>query len=350
MTQTSDNGEGELRSLDLRRFIRSTSAVEVLCMLLVALVLIWSKSPSEQVKPVVGLMAAFAVMIVLFRARRFFPRQTRVKLAIESWTMMLFITGVLWFTGKNASPLLNLYLLPIILSALTLGRALTLLQVGTICFCHMVLAASSPDIDVLSLRYAAQAVGALAPFFLVAYLTTTLSADVSEAREHLESLALSDDLTGILNLRAFNEALRDQHAKTEAAQGLYAILSVDIDKLKNINESYGHEAGNSAIKLVSECIQRCIRSSDSAARLSAGEFAVLLPTATPEVAEVVLKRIRNTVYNTTLDLRSRMIRCSVSIGAAGYPKDGRDARELLNLADRRMRRDKELRRPPPETQ
>ena len=204
----------------------------------------------------------------------FFPRQTLVKLAIESWTMMAFITGVLWFTGKNASPLLNLYLLPIILSSLTLGRTLTLLQVGAICLCHMALAAASPHIDVLSLRYAAEAVGTLAPFFLVAYLTTTLSADVSEAREHLETLALSDDLTGVLNLRAFNEILREQHAKMDATQGLYAVLSVDIDKLKGINEGYGHEAGNSAIKLVSQCILRCIRTSDSAARLSAGEFAV----------------------------------------------------------------------------
>ena len=348
MSKAPDSGDSEVRSVDLRRFIRSTSAVEVLCMLLVALVLIWSKAPAEQVKPVIGLMAAFAVMIVLFRARRFFPRQTLVKLAIESWTLMVFITCVLWFTGKNASPLLNLYLLPIILSSLTLGRTLTLLQVGTIFLCHMALAAASPDIDVLSLRYAAEAVGALAPFFLVAYLTTTLSADVSEAREHLENLALSDDLTGVLNLRAFNETLRDQHAKIDAAQGLYAILSVDIDKLKGINEGYGHEAGNSAIKLVSQCILRCIRTSDFAARLSAGEFAVLLPGATPEVADVVLKRIRNTVYNTTLDLRSRMIRCTVSIGVSTYPKDGREARELLNLADRRMRRDKELRRPPSE--
>ena len=68
------------------------------------------------------------------------------------------------------------------------------------------------------------------------------------------------------------------------------------------------------------------------------------------MADVVLKRIRNTVYNTTLDLRSRMIRCTVSIGIATYPKDGREARDLMSLADRRMRRDKELRRPPPDSE
>ena len=334
------------RPLNLRRFIRSTSAVEVLCLLLVALVLVWSQAPSEQTWPVVGLMTAFTAMIVLFRARRFFPRQTTVKLAIESWTMMLFVTGVLWFTGKTTSPLLNLYLLPIILSALTLGRGLTLLQVGAICFCHLCMAGASPDYDVLSLRYAAQAVGTLAPYFLVAYLTTTLSADVSEAREHLENLAQTDDLTGLLNLRAFTETLQQQHRGMEAQGAAYTLLIIDMDRLKSINEGYGHDAGNGAIKLVAQCIHRCVRGADFSARLSAGEFAVLLPAGTAESSEAVQKRIRNTVYNTTLDLRSRMIRCTVSIGMASFPKDGRDPRELMSLADRRMRRDKELRKPP----
>ena len=65
-----------------------------------------------------------------------------------------------------------------------------------------------------------------------------------------------------------------------------------------------------------------------------------------EVAEAVIKRVRHNVYKTTLDLRSRMIRCSVSIGVVNYPKDARDMRELLSMADRKMYRDKELRRAP----
>ena len=60
----------------------------------------------------------------------------------------------------------------------------------------------------------------------------------------------------------------------------------------------------------------------------------------------VVKRVRHNVYKTTLDLRSRMIRCSVSIGVVNYPKDGRDMRELLSIADHKMYRDKELRRAP----
>jgi diguanylate cyclase (GGDEF)-like protein len=282
----------------------------------------------------------------VFRARPFFPGHTRTRLLIESWSMVMFISGVLWFSGKVSSPLLNLYLLPVILSALTLGRLVTLSQMAVIALCHFLLALATPGVEVLSLFYASQAVGQLAPILLVAYLTTTLSADITEARERIENLAQNDSLTGLYNQRMFNEVWQREHAKCERDRSAYALLMVDIDKLGEINEAFGHEAGNSALTLVAQCLQRSIRATDHAARFGGDEFAVLLPGASPEVAEAVVKRVRHNVYKTTLDVRSRMIRCSVSIGVVNYPKDGRDMRELLSFADRQMYRDKELRRNP----
>ena len=260
--------------------------------------------------------------------------------------MVIFITGVLWFTGKSSSPLLNLYLLPITLSALTLGRVVTLTQVAVIAACHLALAAATPGLDVASLVYASRAIGELAPFLLVAYLTTILSADITEARERIENLAQTDTLTGLFNLRAFNEIWEREHAACDASRGTYSLLMIDMDKLKDINDSFGHEGGNSAIMLVAQCLQRSIRGTDIAARFGGDEFAVLLPGASPEVAEAVVKRVRHNVYKTTLDLRSRMIRCSVSVGVVNYPRDGRDVRELSSIVDRNMYRDKELRRAP----
>jgi diguanylate cyclase (GGDEF)-like protein len=326
--------------------MRSTRSIEILCLALAALVLIWSGALAAQLWPVTGLLAAFALAIVGFRRRRFLPGRNHTKLLIESWSMVIFITCVLWFTGKGGSPLFNLYLLPIILSALTLGRLVTLLQVAAIALCHLLLAMTTPGLDVISLYYASQAVGQLAPFLLVAYLTTTLSADITEARERIENLAQNDSLTGLYNVRMFNEVWQREHDSCEQNRGVYALLMIDMDKLKDINDVHGLEAGNSAITLVAQCLQRSIRTTDHAGRLGGDEFAVLLPGASPEVAEAVIKRIRHNVYKTTLDLRSRMIRCSVSIGMVGYPKDSRDARDLRSLADDRMYRDKELRRDP----
>jgi diguanylate cyclase (GGDEF)-like protein len=326
--------------------MRSTRSIEILCLALAALVLIWSGALANQLWPVLGLLAAFSLAIVGFRGRRFLPGRSRSKLLIESWSMLLFITGVLWFTGKGGSPLFNLYLLPIILSALTLGRVITLLQVAAIAVCHLLLAMTTPGLDVISLFYASQVVGQVAPFLLVAYFTTTLSADITEARERIENLAQTDSLTGLYNVRMFNEVWQREHEACERSRGVYSLLMIDMDKLKEINDVFGLEAGNSAITLVAQCLQRSIRATDHAGRLGGDEFAVLLPGASPEVAEAVIKRVRHNVYKTTLDLRSRMIRCSVSIGVVNYPKDSRDMRDLRSLADDKMYRDKELRRMP----
>ncbi len=326
--------------------MRSTRSIEILCLALAALVLVWSRALAAEPWPILTLLGVFALAIIVFRARLFFPRRTRMKLQIESWSMVMFITAVLWYTGKSGSPLLNLYLLPITLSALTLGRITTMAQVAVVATCHVALAAATPGVDLNSAIYVSRAIGELAPFLLVAYLTTTLSADITEAREHIENLAQTDTLTGLFNLRMFNEVWSREHAARERDQGVYAVLMVDMDKLKDINDSFGHEGGNSAILLVAQCLQRSIRGTDTAARFGGDEFAVLLSGASPDVAEAVINRVRHNVYKTTLDLRSRMIRCSVSIGVANYPQDGRDMRELLSIADRNMYRDKELRRAP----
>jgi diguanylate cyclase (GGDEF)-like protein len=326
--------------------MRSTRSIEILCLVLAALVLIWSGALAAQMWPVIGLLAAFGLAIVGFRGRRFLPGRSRTKLLIESWSMVIFITCVLWFTGKGGSPLFNLYLLPVILSALTLGRVVTLLQVAAIAICHFLLAMTTPGLDVVSLFYASQVVGQVAPFLLVAYLTTTLSADITEARERIENLAQNDSLTGLYNVRMFSELWQREHDACERDRGVYSLLMIDMDKLKEINDVFGHEAGNSAITLVAQCLQRSIRATDHAARFGGDEFAVLLPGASPEVADAVIKRVRHNVYKTTLDLRSRMIRCSVSIGVVTYPKDAKDMRDLRSLADDRMYRDKELRRNP----
>jgi len=303
--------------------LRSTQSIEILCLLLAALVLVWSGTLVAQPWAVVPVLA-FAAAIATFRARRFFPGLTRTRLSIESWSMVAFV----------------------ILSALTLGRLVTLLQVGVIALCHLGLASASPHIDILSLGYASQVVGQIAPFLLVAFLTTTLSADITEARERIENLAQTDALTGLYNPRTFNQIWQREHASCEGGRGTYSLLMIDIDRLKNINETFGHDAGNSAITLVAECLQRSIRASDTAARLGGDEFGVLLPGATPEMADSVVKRVRHNVYKTTLDLRSRMIRCTVSVGVVCYPKDGRDVRELMSAVEDKVHRDKELRRAP----
>ncbi|MDE2304222.1 MAG: GGDEF domain-containing protein [Gammaproteobacteria bacterium] len=326
--------------------MRSIRSIEILCLALAALVLVWSRAFATHLWPIIALLGAFAALIVAFRSRRFLAGRSRIRLVTESWAMLAFVTGVLWFTGKSDSALVNLYLLPVILSALTLGRLVTMLQVAAVWLIYLLLAAATPGLDPWTLAFASRAVGVLAPILLVAYLSATLAADITEARQRIETLAHNDPLTGLWNLRTFNEHWQREHQIRERQREPYALLMIDVNQLERLNHEFGREAGDLALATVATCLQRSIRSTDRAARYGGDEFAVLLPGAGAEMAAAVVNRIRNNVYKTTLDLRSRMVRCTVSIGVANFPQDGREWRELQSVAEHQMYRDKELRRRP----
>ncbi len=336
----------EIRQQELRRFIRSVAVIEGLLILVVAAYCLLAPASVNSPRAVFIALGVFSVLCVLFRMRSLLPRQTPLTLAAESWAMVLFITLALWLTGGDASPLLGLYLLPVTLTALALGRLMTLIQLGAVCALYVMVSVATPEAPGWSPQYLGGAIARLVPFLLVGYLTSTLAADVFAARRRIENLAQTDSLTGLLNLRTFNEQFRKLHAGAQTEAQPYALLMVDMDNLKAINDEFGHDAGNSAIVLVANCIRRTVRTSDVAARFGGDEFVVLLAGVEPEPATAVAQRLRNLVLDTTLDVGSRVIRSSVSIGIAAFPKDGRDARELLTLADRRMYRDKELRRRP----
>ena len=119
---------------------------------------------------------------------------------------------------------------------------------------------------------------------------------------------------------------------------------VDVDKLKELNDEHGHQAGNRALTTVSGAVQRAIRTTDMAARYGGDEFVVFLPGATPEVAETVAQRIRNNVYRSLFPVGERLQRMTVSVGTASYPRDGAQEDDIVAAADQRMRRDRELRK------
>ncbi len=114
--------------------------------------------------------------------------------------------------------------------------------------------------------------------------------------------------------------------------------------MRRLNELYGQEAGNAALQLVADALRRTLRETDLAARWGGDEFVVLLLGADATAAQAVAQRIRHAVYATTLDTGARHVRCAVSVGLAAAPRDGQDAATLIACAERRLERDRELRR------
>jgi diguanylate cyclase (GGDEF)-like protein len=339
------------RSLDieqaqLRGFARSVSEVEWLLLILVVLYLFFVDRTLADSVVVLGVLVAFAAFVLVFRYMRPFARQIRLKLTVEILGMLAFLTAVLAVSGGVRSPLLNLYLLPIVTAALALGKRAAALVVVLVCACYPLLQVAASGTDSLTADFAVGAVGALAPFALVAFCTTLLVENINTAKQRIRALSDRDELTGLLNLRAFTRLAEQEHEQAGRAERQYSVLMIDIEHLKAVNDTYGHEAGSRAVKLVSEALQRLTRSTDLAARYGGDEFVVLLSSADKATAEEVAQRIRNVVFATTLEVDVKIVRIKANVGAATFPENGTTLRAVMTVADRMMYKDKELREPP----
>jgi diguanylate cyclase (GGDEF)-like protein len=195
-------------------------------------------------------------------------------------------------------------------------------------------------------EFALAAVGVLAPFVLVAFSTTLLVENINTAKTRIRALSDRDELTSLYNMRAFARLAEQEHDVAARAERAYSILMIDIEHLKTVNDTYGHEAGSRAVKLVAEALLRLTRSTDVVARFGGDEFIVLLTRADKEVAAEVAQRIRNVVFSTTLEVDVKMVRIKVNVGAASFPDSGNNLQAVMAAADRAMYKDKDLREPP----
>lgn len=324
--------------------VKSLTRVDWLVLLVVALHTLVLRAAPESPRLLYATLAAYTLFVIAFRWRGFPVQDTGARIALGAAAMVAFITVVAILTGGSSSPMINLYLLPIVLVAMTLGRrGAFVIFVGVTLAWLSVIVGEGPLPGAAELL--ARMFGELGPYALVAYLTQALAGTIMTARRRIEEMAERDALTGMLNLRTFKAILNREHAlRSRGARGGYGILLVDMDDLKELNDAHGHQAGNRAITAVAGAIQRAIRTTDMAARYGGDEFVVFLPDASPEVAEAVAQRIRNNVYRSLFPVAERLQRMTVSVGAASYPRDGAQHDDIVATADLRMQRDRELRR------
>lgn len=184
----------------------------------------------------------------------------------------------------------------------------------------------------------------LLPAALLLWVIRSLNGEVVDTRNRITALSYKDELTGLLNMRAFTRMLQTEHRKASAGAGQYTLIMIDIDHLQVFNDRYGHEQGNRVIVAVADAIKRSTRSDDLIARYGGDEFLVFLPGAGDDIAEVVTNRIAQNVYNITLSFDRSMQRVSVNTGRAVYPDSGTSIQDMMSFADRAMYRDKEFKR------
>ncbi|MEO8674463.1 MAG: diguanylate cyclase [Casimicrobiaceae bacterium] len=155
-------------------------------------------------------------------------------------------------------------------------------------------------------------------------------------QEKLEQLASFDPLTGLPNRRLLQDRLGRALLRAERNKNRMALMFIDLDRFKKVNDTLGHDIGDLLLRGVASRLQKCIRASDSVGRFGGDEFAIVLEdTAVPNDAKRVAERIVASLAE-PFHLNGHAVRTAASIGIAFYPTNGIDAATLLRNADMAM--------------
>lgn len=154
-----------------------------------------------------------------------------------------------------------------------------------------------------------------------------------EATEQLTILSTTDTLTGINNRFQFNRSIKEQIHQSIEHDQVFALLFIDLDKFKIVNDSLGHQVGDALLIQVTHRLQSCIRSDDFLARMGGDEFAIILNNITDySITETITKRIISSLA-TPFNLSNQVIHITTSIGITYYPGDATTEEDLLRNAD-----------------
>ena len=169
-------------------------------------------------------------------------------------------------------------------------------------------------------------------------------ADVTQLRESLrqvEQLATHDSLTGLPNRAVFQDRLQLAIAQMHRSRSRLALLFIDLDNFKTINDTLGHDIGDELLKQVAQRLRETVREIDTLARLGGDEFTSIISECSNQVAQHVAQRIVDSVSR-PYTISDRKLFISASLGVAFYPEDASTASDLIKAADSAMYRAKEL--------
>ena len=171
----------------------------------------------------------------------------------------------------------------------------------------------------------------LIPFAVAPLLLIHRSLSVPQLQEE----ARVDPKTGLFNARYFAATLADELGRAQRFERTLSLVMADLDLLRDINNTYGHLAGDAVLKGIAEIFRAELRHYDVPARFGGEEFAILLPETPPDQAFEIAERIRRSVAARDFEVEttSEPIHVTVSIGVAGFPRDAADANELIHQAD-----------------
>jgi diguanylate cyclase (GGDEF)-like protein len=175
------------------------------------------------------------------------------------------------------------------------------------------------------------AIAGVAGWLLVVEPMRAMRAKLAEERHQFEALALEDPLTGLPNKRAFEERVEMELRRAEREYYQVAIVVMDLDRFKMINDSWGHAVGDDALKQLAGHIQSQLRAGDLCGRMGGDEFMLALVRADADAAERVLGRLREALESVRVGPAGEGI--SFTAGVSQFPRDATNLPDLTKLAD-----------------
>ncbi len=276
--------------------------------------------------------------LFIYRGFRRFLGRT-VPLTWPAALLVAYVGGLLFFTygvqHYDARVLIVVTFFIVVLSAtLRLIRSETErgrtpgIRLVVLAMLLAILSAVVRGIDALAMKEAVHGAllgngGRVLPYYLLAnalsivFLSVALVVLIHERlREELHELAARDPLTGVLTRRVVLDFLDKTVARLRRTGESFSLMMFDLDHFKEINDTYGHLAGDEVLSVVVRAIERSLRTEDIIGRYGGEEFLVVMGQQDPEAVAVVAERIRRLVEQTAVAYGSQVIRCTVSIGAA----------------------------------
>jgi diguanylate cyclase (GGDEF)-like protein len=170
--------------------------------------------------------------------------------------------------------------------------------------------------------------------FIAVYLRE--AAPVLEAKrlmEHLRESSLRDAMTGLYNRRFLEEYTTTLVATSQRRQSPFSVLMLDLDYFKQVNDTFGHEAGDKVLKTLAETLVKSVRTSDMVIRYGGEEFLIVLLDTGAELAMNVAEKIRAKVEETKVSLPGTMLQKTISIGVSEFPADTDTFWQVVKFAD-----------------
>jgi diguanylate cyclase (GGDEF)-like protein/putative nucleotidyltransferase with HDIG domain len=212
----------------------------------------------------------------------------------------------------------------------TLARGHSLRESGV-----FALGSLTTDFVLATLGLAVAAFWNLNPWLIPFAVAPMLLIHRSLAIPQLQAEARVDPKTGLYNARHFAVVMEEELGRAQRFERPLSLIMADLDLLRDINNTYGHLAGDGILRGISEVFRQQLRHYDVPARFGGEEFSILLPETPPDQAHAIAERIRSAVAARLFEVEtsSEPIRATISMGVAAFPRDGHDMNELVHQAD-----------------